>query len=422
MKARGNLSLAKNWAWSIADEGLVLASAVFSVFLLIPRLGPANYGAWAALFALLGPCAALATIGIRLTILEGIVRDRQSVSAVAGSCITLALLLSGLMAPIVTIGGSVWIEGVSLEVLALFVASELVASALLYSLLAIVQGAHSYSRAIQLRMVVTSGRIMVLLLLVALQSVSIENLILAHSAMLFMVTPLVYLVASRLGLGPILPGRIRPGHFGTTVTYGLGIGSSIVQNDGDKVVLNAFGHQADSGLYAAGYRLVYMLMMPLSAFLVSSHFAVLEAARTSSNQLRRAAVFSGVTMAYAIPAVGGLVLFAPLVPRILGSEFEESSVIMQLVAPIAVIRYVGGFACNGLLGLNRNALRMWLLVAGAALSMVLYVLLIPAYSWRGALVGSLASEMALAAGCWIGLYWCQKRAGSHPPGASSREE
>ena len=96
--------------------------------------------------------------------------------------------------------------------------------------------------------------------------------------------------------------------------------------------------------------------------------------------------------------------------------------IMQLVAPIAVIRYVGGFACNGLLGLNQNVLRMWLLVGGAALSMILYVLLIPAYSWRGALIGSLASEVALAAGCWIGLYRCQKRAGFHPPGTASRDE
>jgi O-antigen/teichoic acid export membrane protein len=395
---------------------------VFSVFLLIPRLGPAGYGVWAALFALLGPFAAIAHIGVRLTILEGIVRDRQTASAVARSCISLTLLLSGLMAPIVTIAGLVWIETLSFEILALFVASELVAYAVLNTLVSIVQAAYSYARAIQLKLAIGSARILVLLLLVALQSVSIVNLILAHSAMLFVATPLVYLVASRLGLGPILPGRIQPGHLGTTLTHGLGIGSSIAQNDADKVVLNAYGHQADAGLYAAGYRLVNMLMMPLSAFLSSSHFDVLGAARTSSNQLRKAAVFAGVTMAYAIPAVGVLVLCAPLAPKILGSEFEESSVIMQLVAPIAVIRYVGGFACNGLLGLNQNVLRMRLLVAGAAFSLVLYVLLIPAYSWRGALVGSLASEMALAAGCWIGLYRCQKNAESRPPGAASREE
>jgi O-antigen/teichoic acid export membrane protein len=414
--------LARNWAWSVVDESLVLSSAVVSVLLLIPRLGPANYGAWAALFALVGPFAALAHIGIRLTILEGIVRDRQSVSAVARSCITLALLLSGLMAPIVTIAGLLWIETLSFGVLALFVASELVANALINSLVSIVQGAYSYAKAIQLKLAVGSARIMVLLLLVALQSVSIENLIFANAAMLFLATPLVYLAASSMGLGPILPGRIQPGHFGTTVTYGLGIGSSIVQNDGDKVVLNAYGHQADSGLYAAGYRLAYLAMMPLQAFLSSSHFDVLEAARTSSNQLRKAAVFAGITLAYAIPAVGGLVLFAPMVPLILGSEFKESSVIMQLVAPIAVIRYLGGFACNGLLGLNRNVLRMWLLVGGAAFSLVLYIVLIPAYSWRGALVGSLAGDTVLAAGCWIGLYWSQKRAEFHPPGAASQEE
>lgn len=412
------MSLARNWAWSVADEGLILASAVVSVFLLIPRLGPANYGAWAALFALLGPCGALAHIGIRLTILEGIVRDRQNVAAVSRSCITLALLLSGLMVPIVTIGGSMWIEAISLELLALFAASELVAAALLNSLVSIVQGAYSYARAIQLKLAVGSARIMVLVLLVVLHSVSIENLIIANAAMLFVATLLVCLAASRLGLGTIMPGRVQPGHLGAAVTYGLGIGSSIAQVSGDKVVLNAFGHQTDAGLYAAGYRLVYMLMMPLAAFLSSSHFDVLEAARTSSNQVRKAAIFSGITLAYAIPAVAGLVLLAPLVPRILGAEFEESALIMQLVAPIAVIRYVGSFACNGLLGLNRNGLRTWLLIGGAVLSLVLYVLLIPTYSWRGALVGSLVSEVVLAAGCWIGLCWSQKRAGSDPPEAA----
>jgi len=413
--------LARNWAWSVADEGFVLVSAVVSVFLLIPRLGAANYGAWAALFALLGPCSAIAHAGIRLTILEGLVRDGQNVVSVSRSCITLALLISGALAPIVAIGGMLSIKTLPLELLMIFAVSELIVGALINSFLSIVQGVHSYAKGVQLRLGISASRILVLLLLVAVNAVSIEHLILANASMLLLAAPLVYLATRQLGLRQLLPGRIQPGHLGTTIVYGLGIGSSIVQNDSDKVVLNAFGYQKDSGVYAAGYRLVSMLMIPLAAFLSSSHFAVLEAARSSSDQLRKAVIFTGVTMIYAIPAIGGLVLVAPLVPMVLGSEFEGSSLIMQLVAPVAVIKYVGGFACNGLLGLNRNGLRMWLLVSGAVFSVALYILLVPEYSWRGALVGTLISEIALAIGCWVSLYWCQKKAESDVPSSAGGE-
>ena len=414
MNILSKIPLDRNWVWSFADQGLILASAVFSVTFLIPRLGPAQYGAWAALFALLGPFSALAHAGVTLTILECIVRDDQDIFSVSRSCVTVALLLSGLMAPIVTVAGSFWIESVGFKLFALFVFSELLVAAVLHSIIAIVQGARSYPKAIALKLGLTSFRIAVLLLLVMFHSVSIENLVLANAMMLFLATLLGYLAASKLGLGPIVPGRIRLGHLRTAITYGLGIGSAIAQNDGDKVVLNAYGHHVDSGLYAVAYRLASILMMPLAAFLASSHFAVLQSSRNSSNQLRKALVFSAATAAYALPALGCLALAAPLVPRILGEEFYEASVIVQLVAPIAIIRFLGAFASNGLLGLRQNLLRTWILVASATLSLVLYVLLIPAYSWKGALVASLISEVALFVSCWIGLYICQRRANLLP--------
>jgi O-antigen/teichoic acid export membrane protein len=280
----------------------------------------------------------------------------------------------------------------------------------MYALFAIVQGAHSFRLSMALRIGAQACRIAVLLGLVAADAVSIPHLVLANALVLFAYAALAYGLASRLGSGALVPGRIGAGHLRAALTYGLGIGSAIVQNDGDKLVLNASGHPVDSGLYAAAYRLVGVAMMPASALLSSSHFAVLQASRGSSDQLRRALAYSAVTACYAVPALGVLALLAPWVPRVLGADFEGTSLILQLVAPIALVRALGGYAANGLLGLHRNALRTGLLVAGAAASLVLYLALIPAWSWRGALAASLVSELGLAAACWVALVRCQRLA------------
>ena len=51
-------------------------------------------------------------------------------------------------------------------------------------------------------------------------------------------------------------------------------------------------------------------------------------------------------------------------------------------------------------------------LVGALLSLILYVTLIPTFSWKGALVGSLISETALAVACWVALHLCQRQANS----------
>ena len=42
-------------------------------------------------------------------------------------------------------------------------------------------------------------------------------------------------------------------------------------------------------------------------------------------------------------------------------------------------------------------------------SLILYAALIPTYSWRGALVGTLVSESSLCASAWVALVLCERR-------------
>jgi O-antigen/teichoic acid export membrane protein len=112
---------------------------------------------------------------------------------------------------------------------------------------------------------------------------------------------------------------------------------------------------------------------------------------------------------YAIPAMIGIIMMAPLVPTILTRDFTETSKIVQLLAPLMILRGTSTFPMNGLLGLGRNGLRTGLLVGNAMLSIVLYVALIPTYSWRGALVATLITEASLWACGWTALAFSERR-------------
>jgi O-antigen/teichoic acid export membrane protein len=65
---------------------------------------------------------------------------------------------------------------------------------------------------------------------------------------------------------------------------------------------------------------------------------------------------------------------------------------------------------NGLLGLSRNRVRATILLSNAVLSLVLYVALIPTFSWRGAVAATLIVESTLFVSAWVALAACQRRA------------
>ena len=73
-----------------------------------------------------------------------------------------------------------------------------------------------------------------------------------------------------------------------------------------------------------------------------------------------------------------------------------------------ILRGVGVFPLNGLLGLGRGVLRAKLLVGSALFTLALYAAFIPKYSWRGALVATLVSETVLCASSWITLLLCER--------------
>jgi O-antigen/teichoic acid export membrane protein len=184
-------------------------------------------------------------------------------------------------------------------------------------------------------------------------------------------------------------------------TYASGISASSFQASGDKVVLNTAGHVADAGLYGAAYRIIMMAQIPVNALLHSTHLSFLE--RDGTDPVKLCVKYSKIAFAYAAVAVIGLMVLAPVVPFVLGSDFDGTTDMIRWLSPIVLLSAITSFPANGLLTYDRNALRTKIVTANAAFSVVLYVALIPPFSWRGAIAATVISEITMTVTTWTAL-------------------
>jgi O-antigen/teichoic acid export membrane protein len=91
-----------------------------------------------------------------------------------------------------------------------------------------------------------------------------------------------------------------------------------------------------------------------------------------------------------------LLLTAPLVPHVLGKNYALSVVALRWLALLPVIRTIHSFYSDALTAAGRQGLRMTLQLFVALFNIGINLWLIPAYSWRGAVISSLISDVLLA--------------------------
>ena len=407
--------VAKNTLWSIADEGIVLVVSVVGLLVLVPQLGDQQYGAYAALFALIGPLTAFPQSGVPLTVLEHTMRNDESVETVARSCMSIAVLMSTVLTPVCIVLGMLFYDSIDPLTIVLFMIGEVFLQSIWLTFTTVTQVARNYQTGVTLRIASQLMRVAVILGLLIADSVTLGNIALANFIVLALRMAIALLSARWFHLDSALPGRIERDHVRSTLTYSVGISASIAHNDSDKVVLGAVGMQREVGIYAAGQRIVALAMLPVNGFTTSAHFAVLSGARDTVDQRQKAIRFSLVAAIYVVPAAIALYFLAPVIPHFLGSDFDESVEVIRLLAPVLILRGLAVFPMNGLLALGHNPLRSRILVFNALFSISLYLLLIPTYSWRGAIIGTIISEVVAIALAWVFLVSKQRLADRTTP-------
>jgi O-antigen/teichoic acid export membrane protein len=184
------------------------------------------------------------------------------------------------------------------------------------------------------------------------------------------------------------------------VFFAIGLSAKSVQTDVDKIVLARMASAATAGAYTAAFRLVYMACTPIMAILLALQARIFRKGHEGGlagtvGALRRLMMIAG---AYCLLLAAAIYLAAPAAPWLLGSSYQLSSEILQwlcLLPFLLVVQSVGSSALSGADGQRRLSL-LHSLTAG--MSLLLNLLLVPQFGWRGAVMAAYGSQGFLVAG------------------------
>ncbi len=382
----------------------------FVFFALVSRqLGPTDYGSFAAMYSLIGVSLALAHIGPGLAFLQHAMDSSgRGVNSVSSNFFSIYLLLIGASAAIVMGLAPFLLPHLSLLTVALFMVAELFGATLVQiarTLRLIVNG---YGATVSLQLLLVAIKTVVVVALYVADSLTLRSYGLAYATCCVVIGIAVFTKVTESLQVPRRLGRLRRDHAATTLTISSTILVFNLHNDGDKLTMSANNLGADVGLYAAAYRMVMLAVIPINALVSSSYRTFVDP--QVGHHFRRAAKYTMATTLYCTLAAIILIVAAPwALPLVVGDGFAGAVTMTRWLAPLMIVRGLTHFPLSALMGLGQARARLWCIIVSATVAMVLYVLLIPSMSWKGAVIGSYCSDAVLAVAAWAMLWRLQGR-------------
>ena len=395
-KRKDRLSFANDVFWSLGFDGLTVIANIVAFWLLSKNLATAGYGAYIGLFGIIGPLGGLAWAGVGLAALQRIVRDEEDPAAVTRSMLGQGLALASAGSVLATAVALLTVRSLSLLEITSIVFAELLALTIVMISSFVIQGVVSVPAASRLRIVVVLIRLTVVVTLFFTGRLTIAALGISTS-ILFTLLTIWVLVRSLPAAGlNVLPGRFNKDDRNIALSFSIPMIGSNLQLDGDKTVLNAYGMEEVAGVYGAAFRVINMAFTPIRALQSAMHNRLLpHDADDHGLHVRRAKSFAMLNLATILP-IGIILYFAvDLFEPLIGEDFAESSRIARWLLIFMPIKALSGVPLGGLLGLGRTTTRAWVMGISAIVSLALYIVLIPIWSWPGAVVGTVIGELVL---------------------------
>ena len=385
----------------ISVEVASVLGTVVSFTLLGRRLGPTDYGALVAMYSLIGIAICLAYIGPGLALLQ--IALQSNLGAVAGSFFGEQIILTCIAAPVVLLLAPVFVPSLPLTTVAMFLAAELIGTALVTLAANLRIVATGYASAMKLQLIPHIVKVVVIGGLAVSGELTLANYGFVYMVFGVVAGVIAFLMTTRsLGLSR-RPKAIKSDHVRVTLSISSTIWAWGLHDNGDKLVMSANQLGPAVGLYAAGYRLVQFGMIPVNALMSSSYRSFLDPA--VGRQAHRALRYTIAMTAYTTAAAVIIIVLAPvLLPILVGNQFEGSITMARWLAPLLILRGAIAFPGNALVGLGRVHARLVAFCTSATIGIVVYIILIPTMSWKGAIIGSYITDAVLVTTLWAMLF------------------
>lgn len=404
-------SMINDVAWSAISDVLALMANMSSFIFLAQSLTPERYGGYVGIYGVIGPLGAFSWSGLSLLVLQRVIRENDAPQTALNRVLFLSVAQGSTAAFLAFMIATRAIDQVTPSAIAFMAIAELMIFPVTQATGMFVQAIRGFAAAARLRIAVPLVRLSSVLIPWSLGVLTIRNLAIAWMIG-FSITALacIFVVLPRLGLRP---GFSKPtgAYIKTNLELSLPLTASNLQINGDKAILNSFDFARDAGYYGAAYRVIQLSQLPIKTMnqALFQRFLPNEEGRIGQH-LSRAVRFTKFSFTLSVTIAGVIFLVAPLLTVLLGDKFQPSVTIVRWLVPVIPLLSISRAPLNGLLGLGKTTVRAGVIVSSAFLSMVLYFSLIPIYSWRGAAVGTVVSELFLTAAGWFFLVRYQRDA------------
>lgn len=401
--------MATDVAWSGISDLFNLFSNLLSFLLLGNTLALTTYGGYVGTYGVIAPLGAFTWSGLSLLILQRVIREKDDPQTVAARAFTLSLA-QGLIAVVVaTAIGSATIATIAPTTILMIATAELLLFPITQASATIVQATKGFASAARLRIFLPFVRLVSLLIPYSMGILTVRNLaiswiigfaLVALGSVLYVLP----LIGVRFSLG--MPNRA---YVQGNLELSLPLTASTLQQNGDKVVMNGFGLAADAGLYGAAYRIVSLSQLPIRTMNQALFQRFLPDNEGDIGQhVRRAKRFSTASLSISVVICFALFFLAPTLTFLVGEKFAESVTIVRWLLIAVPLLAISRAPLNGLLGLGKTQLRAALILSSAFLSLVMYLTLVPIMSWRGAVIGTVVSDLFITLSGWFLLTRAQR--------------
>lgn len=175
----------------------------------------------------------------------------------------------------------------------------------------------------------------------------------------------------------------------------------------DTILLGYFRPMEEVGLYAATYKIMWMVMSFLPILSKVFFPLIAESADNTLDSQRDSRLYLKILMFLALPLIaGGIVVAEPLTLLIIGDKYTGSGLLLILLLPNVL---VGGLACYyagmKLVAKNKNREYVIAVTIGAVLNLVLNLIFIPVWGAKAAAVMTCLSQLAVVG---IAAWFCRK--------------
>jgi O-antigen/teichoic acid export membrane protein len=404
--------LARDTLWMLCSKlfNIVMQAAYF---IIIARLlGKENYGSFVAVTAVANLVLPFVPLGSEHLLVKNVSTNRATFSTNWGNGLVLSVVngalfttLLFLLSPILFPGNIPWVA------IILILVADLICLALLdlgsKSLLA----SNMVNKTAQLEVLGTCSKLLAALsLLVFFPNPSVANwsyLYCTSSVVMTIVT--ILLITKILGLPrPIfseLKSNLVQGFYFSISTSANNINANL-----DKSMLSKMSGVAATGIYASAYRFIDVANTPLLALFGATYTRFFQhgasGVRGSLNFGKR---LLPVLTFYAIATVVGLWLIAPFIPLILGEDYRDAIEALLWLSPLPAIAAFQFLAADTLTGSGHQKSRSIVQVGAALVNVILNIILIPLFSWKGAACATIISDSLRLVCLWLIVFILYRR-------------